>query len=292
MPQRTVNRIRRLGIVPTVGALTAGMLTPLLITSVAAAASPHARHPITRLIKAGAPLKYHATHTGGKAYAPGKEIRDTGGGADPDTSRHSGAAVGVPRSPRKFTGAPAAPAAPTSDGITRTAPKLLRSFQGLDHYDSRFANNGNQFSGEPPDQGLCVGKGAVVETVNNVIRVYNRRATRPRGAEDLNTFLGYKPAIDRTTGKFGPNVFDVSCLFDPASKQFFFVADTLMVDRTPATSPARPCSTSRCRATPPVSGSTTGSTSPTTDPTGRRSGRAAPASATTRTSGSTRTVST
>jgi hypothetical protein len=232
MAPNTATRIRRLGVLPTVGALTAGMLTPLLITSVAAAAAPHTRQPVTRMVKAGAPLKYHATHTGGKAYAPGEEIRDTGGGADPDARmRHGVAAIGVPRTPHDLSRSSAAPTAATSDGITRTAPKRLRSFQGLNHFDSRFANNGNQFSGEPPDQGLCVGKGVVVEVVNNVIRIYKKNGQPSSGAEDLNTFLGYKAAIDRTTGKFGPNVFDVSCLFDPATKQFFFVADTLMVDR-------------------------------------------------------------
>jgi hypothetical protein len=232
MQPNTLTRRRRFVVAPIVGALAAGMLTPLLITSAAAAATPHTRHPVTRAIKAGAPLKYHATHTGGKAYARGEEIRDTGGGADPDArARQAVPAVGVPRTPHQLSHSTAAPAAATSDGITRTAPKVLRSFQGLNHYDSRFANNGNQFSGEPPDQGLCVGKGVVVEVVNNVIRVYEKSGHPSSGAEDLNTFLGYKPAIDRTTGKFGPNVFDVSCLFDPATKQFFFVADTLMVDR-------------------------------------------------------------
>ena len=38
------------------------------------------------------------------------------------------------------------------------------------------ANNGNQFSLEPPDQGLCAGNGFVIETVNDVIQVYNTRA--------------------------------------------------------------------------------------------------------------------
>lgn len=35
------------------------------------------------------------------------------------------------------------------------------SFEGLNAYDQRFANNGNQFNVDPPDQGLCVGKPSV-----------------------------------------------------------------------------------------------------------------------------------
>jgi hypothetical protein len=48
--------------------------------------------------------------------------------------------------------------------------------------------------------------------------------------EDLNTFLGYPAAIDRTTGARGPFVTDPSCLFDPTTRQFFLAALTLGVD--------------------------------------------------------------
>ena len=48
-------------------------------------------------------------------------------------------------------------------------------FGGLNHFDQRTAGTGayanTQFNLEPPDQGLCVGKGFVVETVNTAIRV-------------------------------------------------------------------------------------------------------------------------
>ena len=46
---------------------------------------------------------------------------------------------------------------------------LVTSFQGLDGFDQRYANNGNQFSVEPPDQGLCAGNGYVFEVVNDVL---------------------------------------------------------------------------------------------------------------------------
>jgi hypothetical protein len=39
------------------------------------------------------------------------------------------------------------------------SPKVGASWDGLNFFDSRFANGGNQFSVEPPDQGLCVGNG-------------------------------------------------------------------------------------------------------------------------------------
>ena len=45
-------------------------------------------------------------------------------------------------------------------------------FQGLNLFDQRFANGGNQFSVEPPDQALCAGNGFIFEAVNDVARVY------------------------------------------------------------------------------------------------------------------------
>ncbi|HKE71964.1 MAG TPA: hypothetical protein VKB57_00005, partial [Acidimicrobiales bacterium] len=101
------------------------------------------------------------------------------------------------------------------------------SVPGLNHRDQRLANNGNQFSLEPPDQALCAGNGFVVEAVNSVIRVHDRSGAVVAGVQDLNTFLGYPAAIDRTTGVIGPQVIDVICHYDPDSNRFM-VADTTL----------------------------------------------------------------
>jgi hypothetical protein len=115
-------------------------------------------------------------------------------------------------------------------------PEVLLSFDGLNHVDQRLANHGNQFSVEPPDQGLCSGNGFVVETVNDVIRVFDSQGNPLTAPVDLNTFLGYPAAINRTTipNQFGPEVTDPSCVFDPGSQRFFHVALTL--DRVGTTS--------------------------------------------------------
>jgi hypothetical protein len=119
-------------------------------------------------------------------------------------------------------------------------------FEGLNHYQQRYARSGNQFSVEPPDQGLCVGNGYVIEVVNDVINVFNEAgqsllpdntATNivsgfPRNvnhAVDLNSFYGYAPAINRSTGLRGQFVTDPSCLFDAATQRFFVVVLTLEV---------------------------------------------------------------
>jgi hypothetical protein len=116
-------------------------------------------------------------------------------------------------------------------GVIRNGPQLLTSFDGINHREHRTANNGNQFSLEPPDQALCVGNGHVVEAVNDAFRVYNADGTAQTGVIALNTLYGYPPSIDRTTGIFGPFVTDPVCLFDPTTKTFFLVILTL--EQTP-----------------------------------------------------------
>jgi len=113
-------------------------------------------------------------------------------------------------------------------GVIRNGPQLAVSFDGLNHRDQRTANNGNQFSVEPPDQGLCVGGGHVVEAVNDVFQVYNADGSDQTGVVDLNTFLGYPAQIDRTTGVVGPFVTDPSCLYDATTGRWFM--DVLTLD--------------------------------------------------------------
>jgi hypothetical protein len=114
----------------------------------------------------------------------------------------------------------------------KSNPELKLSFDGLNFRQQRLANGGNQFSVEPPDQGMCVGNGFVLESVNDVIRVFDTSGAPATGVVDLNTFYGYPPAINRTTGARGPFVTDPSCLFDPTTQRFIHVVLTLDVSTT------------------------------------------------------------
>jgi hypothetical protein len=109
----------------------------------------------------------------------------------------------------------------------KSNPELNVSFDGLNHRQQRLANGGNQFSLEPPDQGLCASSSYVMETVNDVLRVFNTSGTALSGVVDLNTFYGYPAAINRTTGVRGPFVTDPSCYFDPDTQRWFQVVLTL-----------------------------------------------------------------
>jgi hypothetical protein len=109
-------------------------------------------------------------------------------------------------------------------------PRLGASFDGLNFFAQRFANGGNQFSVEPPDQGLCVGNGKVVEVINDVYQVFDTKGHALINPVDLNTLFGYSPAIVRSgpnAGQQGPDVFDPSCLFDQQTGRFFIVVSTL-----------------------------------------------------------------
>ena len=108
------------------------------------------------------------------------------------------------------------------------------SFDGLTLRDQRLANGGNQFTVEPPDQGLCVGNGFVLESVNAVLRIWDGNGHALTPAVDLNTFYRYPAAINRTTGQFGPSITDPSCIYDATTRRWFHVVLTL--DRNGTTS--------------------------------------------------------
>ena len=124
---------------------------------------------------------------------------------------------------------------PTSAGRrAKSNPEVTLSFEGLNHRDSRLAFGGNQFSGEPADQGLCVGNGFLMESVNSALRVYSAGSGAPVSPVlALNEFYGFPPAIDRSTFTFGPFTFDISCHYDPDSNRWFHLAVDL--DQDPVT---------------------------------------------------------
>jgi hypothetical protein len=106
----------------------------------------------------------------------------------------------------------------------------FQGFNGISHIDSRTANNGNQFSVEPPDQGLCVGNGYVMEAVNDAVRVFDTEGNPLTGVEDINSFFGFPAAIDRAVAPpvFGPSLSDPKCYFDQPTRRWF--VSELMID--------------------------------------------------------------
>jgi hypothetical protein len=118
----------------------------------------------------------------------------------------------------------------STDARPKSNVVLGTHFEGLNLHDQRFANGGNQFTVEPPDQALCAGNGFVLESVNDVLRIYKTDGTSATGVIDLNTFYGYPAAIVRSgpnAGQRGPSITDPVCLYDQAIGRFVHVVLTL-----------------------------------------------------------------
>jgi hypothetical protein len=214
-----------------------------LITTASAIGSAAASGPQVSLAGTGSPRTGDFTPSGSgdvtQAEFPGEPDDEAGPGAYPGVivnrsiSRGVGNGVSVNSGPK-----------------AKSNPQFDTGFEGLNFYQQRYARGGNQFSVEPPDQALCVGNGYVLEAVNDVLNVFdtagnsvlpNNTASNivsgfPRNvnhAVDLNSFYGYPPAINRSTGVRGQFVTDPSCLYDAATQRFFVVALTL--ETKPAT---------------------------------------------------------
>ncbi len=136
------------------------------------------------------------------------------------------------------------PPSAASVPVSQSQSGVLSSFQGLNHFDSRYSGGGNAYSGEPPDQGMCVGGNYVFEIVNSVVQVYTKSGS-PQIAGDkafpdgpsvgltLNEFFNLPPSFVRPSGPFGPYMFDTSCLYDPSTQRWF--ATSANLDQDPAT---------------------------------------------------------
>ena len=125
---------------------------------------------------------------------------------------------------------------PRPASLTIAGNGATRTISGLTMQDQRTADGGNQFSLEPPDQGLCVGNGLVVEAVNTVFQIYPTSG-EPANAEStsLTQFFTGKRQIDRTVAPptYGNFLSDPKCYFDPDSQRFYMTV--LEIDQNSAT---------------------------------------------------------
>jgi len=122
---------------------------------------------------------------------------------------------------------------------------LLRSWDGLNHFDNRYTDGGNQFSAEPPDQALCVSPDFVMEDVNSVLQVYSPtghpllhgQAGAPHAGPvgvSVNQFFGLPTSFVRPAGPFGPFVSDPQCMYDAQLDRWFVVTLELGIDQNTA----------------------------------------------------------
>jgi hypothetical protein len=206
-----------------------GLMSALLFAGVSvitvATAAPAGAGGFSRQISSGGTTSFHGTSTGADNGVQWPEFAGQGDsdagpaafdGQITDRSQTSGHGNGV---------------SSQSGKKAKSNPELVTSFDALNHRQQRLANGGNQFSLEPPDQGLCAGNGFVMETINDVMRVFDTSGNAQTGVVDLNTFYGYPAQFNRTTGAQGPFVTDPSCYFDQQTQRWF--ADVLTLEVNP-----------------------------------------------------------
>ena len=168
----------------------------------------------------------HPTQTTGSASLYGTSAPlPPGAAASPNAApaKDSGVAHMLSRDPQMNKAATLQPPSPPGTPVVSN-PGGATGFNGLTHADQRNAGTGQyvntQFSLEPPDQGLCVGHGFVIEPVNLAFAVYNESGTRLTGFTALNQFYNRSPAINRTTGVTGDFLSDPKCYWDPVGQRF------------------------------------------------------------------------
>jgi hypothetical protein len=126
---------------------------------------------------------------------------------------------------------------PAALAVTGPGSELGTNFAGLTfHNQRRDADGGNQLSLEPPDQGLCVGNGEVIEPINDLFTTYDAATgTRTGSYESLNEFFFGQHEIDRTVSPptFGLFLSDPRCYYDASTNRFFMTV--LMFGRDPST---------------------------------------------------------
>ena len=206
---------------------TAGAATSATAGAVTAKGSTVANTAIK-----GTTRNISSAHT--TAFSPGKAGtvgRPAGNEIQRDPLEEDGGAAPQAAARAAASAATRSSAPQTPGGIVRTGAQLIRSFDGLNHYEQRTADNGNQFSLEPPDQALCVGKGYVVEGVNDAVRV-DTTSGHKGGVMSLNKFFGLPSTVDRskTPPVYGPESTDPTCVYDSSTGTFYFVMLELALD--------------------------------------------------------------
>lgn len=109
---------------------------------------------------------------------------------------------------------------PVDSGFSKN---ILHDFDGVSSLDSGITNFGQEF--EPPDQGLCVGNGFVIEPVNSAFTIYRRNGSMVAGPFNVNAL--FDEGLTQFTS-------DPRCYFDQATHTWFAIILFISADNTEA----------------------------------------------------------
>ena len=132
----------------------------------------------------------------GASLAPGSAFRSHGARRRPHPVSAAAPATAMPRA--------------ASSGLTATASPPLANFNGTSSRDSAVTNFNLEF--EPPDQGLCVGNGFVMDMVNSAYTVYKPNGAVVTGPYNINGPFG--EGLTQFTS-------DPRCYYDASTNTWF-----------------------------------------------------------------------
>lgn len=113
----------------------------------------------------------------------------------------------------KMLGAMTAPA--PAQGLSIVPVSGITGFNAISHLDQRNANNGNQFSIEPPNQSIAVGNSYVLEGVNDAVQIYDLSGSPSLPiVVSSNQLFGLGPAYNSLTGAYGVYLTDMRVFYD------------------------------------------------------------------------------
>ena len=195
-------------------------------------------------------LFFHATAThavGGQSTSATKGILTPSRSVDDSNSTNTLLSRGVRHSQQKKNQASVSPSVASSQTGTTNNGALLQNFNGTSSLDSAKTNFGAEF--EPPDQGLCVGNGFVVEPVNSAYNIYSTNGTKIAGPFNVNRLFndGFKQFTS-----------DPRCYFDKSTNTWFavilflnskFTVGRIDLSVNPSGDPTTPWTTYRIDAT-------------------------------------------
>lgn len=126
----------------------------------------------------------------------------------------------------KGPGSASVPLITAPQSISMVQANVALAFNGLTHRDQRLAGTAayanSQFSTEPPDPGLAVGSGFVLQTVNAAMAIYDATSgTLRQGPTALNQFFHLKPEIARSSGTYGDFTSDPRAYYDIQLQRWF-----------------------------------------------------------------------
>ena len=123
---------------------------------------------------------------------------------------------------------------PRPAGSAVVAGSALSQWDGINHFDQRFAGTGayanTQFSLEPPDSNMCVGNGFLIENVNTALQVRTTAGAALTAIVPINDFFNLAPEVVRPAGPFGPFSADPKCYYDAEVQRWFLTYLVLGVD--------------------------------------------------------------